>query len=98
MANLLCLTSGLPILCNTRPHRKKFQLGRINMRRFRPGAGGLTAGFARIMSSQPPAAALIPVIHTERLILRAHTPNDFLISAALWAGSHVTHFIGGARA
>jgi RimJ/RimL family protein N-acetyltransferase len=47
------------------------------------------------MSSQPPAATLIPVIHTERLILRAHTPNDFLTSAALWADSNVTHFIGG---
>ena len=47
------------------------------------------------MSSQPPAASLIPVIHTERLILRAHTPNDFLTSAALWADSHVTRFIGG---
>lgn len=37
----------------------------------------------------------IPVIQTERLILRAHTREDFPASSALWADAEVTRFIGG---
>lgn len=37
----------------------------------------------------------IPVIETERLILRAYTPGDFDAFAAMWADPDVVHFIGG---
>lgn len=37
----------------------------------------------------------IPVIETERLILRAHRPEDFESSAAMWADAGVTRYIGG---
>jgi RimJ/RimL family protein N-acetyltransferase len=38
----------------------------------------------------------IPVIKTERLILRGHTLEDFPAYAAMWADPVVTRFIGGA--
>ena len=38
---------------------------------------------------------MIPVIVTERLRLRAHRLDDFTASAAMWADSVVTRFIGG---
>jgi RimJ/RimL family protein N-acetyltransferase len=38
----------------------------------------------------------IPVIETERLILRGHTVEDFPSYAAMWAEPVVTRFIGGA--
>lgn len=37
----------------------------------------------------------VPVIETERLILRGHRPDDFDAHAALWADPVVTKFIGG---
>ena len=37
----------------------------------------------------------IPVIETERLILRAYAPTDFDAFAAMWADPDVVHFIGG---
>jgi len=37
----------------------------------------------------------IPVIETERLILRGHTLEDFPAFAAMWADPEVTRFIGG---
>jgi RimJ/RimL family protein N-acetyltransferase len=47
------------------------------------------------MSSKPPELASIPLIHTERLLLRAHSPDDFLPCVKLWADPNVTRFIGG---
>jgi RimJ/RimL family protein N-acetyltransferase len=38
---------------------------------------------------------MIPIIETERLILRGHTRSDFEASAAMWAEPEVTRFIGG---
>ncbi len=38
----------------------------------------------------------IPVIETERLILRGHTVEDFPSYAAMWREPIVTRFIGGA--
>jgi RimJ/RimL family protein N-acetyltransferase len=38
----------------------------------------------------------IPVLETERLILRGHTIDDFPSYAAMWAEPVVTRFIGGA--
>jgi RimJ/RimL family protein N-acetyltransferase len=37
----------------------------------------------------------IPILHTERLTLRAHTPADFEEYAAMWADPLVTRYIGG---
>lgn len=37
----------------------------------------------------------IPVLQTERLILRGHALDDFPAYAAMWADSEVTRFIGG---
>lgn len=37
----------------------------------------------------------IPVIETERLILRGQVPEDFPAFAAMWADPVVTRFIGG---
>ena len=41
------------------------------------------------------APSTVPVIETERLLLRGHTLDDFDDSAALWADPEVTRFIGG---
>ena len=38
---------------------------------------------------------MVPVIETERLRLRGHRMDDFMPSAAMWADSRVTQFIGG---
>ena len=38
----------------------------------------------------------IPVLQTERLILRGHTAQDFPAYAQMWAHSEVTRFISGA--
>ncbi|HVV31749.1 MAG TPA: GNAT family N-acetyltransferase [Vitreimonas sp.] len=38
---------------------------------------------------------MIPIIETERLILRGHMLEDFEASAAMWAEPAVTRFIGG---
>ena len=38
---------------------------------------------------------MIPVIETERLILRAHTRDDFDATAAMWADCDVARYIGG---
>jgi RimJ/RimL family protein N-acetyltransferase len=37
----------------------------------------------------------IPVLETQRLIIRGHTPADFPAYAAMWADPVVTRFIGG---
>ena len=37
----------------------------------------------------------VPVIETERLILRGHRLDDFATLAAMWADPGVTRFIGG---
>lgn len=36
-----------------------------------------------------------PTLATERLILRAHTADDFALSYTLWTDPEVTRFIGG---
>ncbi|WP_158916090.1 GNAT family N-acetyltransferase [Caulobacter sp. S45] len=41
------------------------------------------------MSSAP------PVLHTERLVMRMHTTDDFEDSAAMWGDPVVARFIGG---
>ncbi|MET3926080.1 GNAT family N-acetyltransferase [Devosia sp. 2618] len=41
--------------------------------------------------SQPAA----PILTTPRLILRAHTPDDFAACCTLWSDPEVTRFIGG---
>lgn len=38
---------------------------------------------------------MIPVIETERLILRGHHPEDFAAAAAMWAHPEVVRYIGG---
>jgi RimJ/RimL family protein N-acetyltransferase len=47
------------------------------------------------MSSVVRPAAKVPVIETERLILRGHRLDDFPACAAMWADPIVTRFIGG---
>lgn len=37
----------------------------------------------------------VPIVETDRLILRAHTSNDFEASYALWSNENVVRFIGG---
>lgn len=37
----------------------------------------------------------IPIVETERLVLRAHEPSDFDASYALWSDETVVRFIGG---
>jgi len=37
----------------------------------------------------------IPVIETERLLLRGHRPDDFKDSSAMWGDPVVTRYIGG---
>lgn len=37
----------------------------------------------------------VPVIRTERLVLREHRPDDLPAYAALWANPQVVRFIGG---
>jgi len=38
---------------------------------------------------------MVPVLETERLRLRGHTPGDLDASAAMWADESVVRFIGG---
>jgi RimJ/RimL family protein N-acetyltransferase len=38
----------------------------------------------------------VPVLETERLILRGHAASDFPAYARMWADPNVTRFIGGA--
>jgi len=38
---------------------------------------------------------MIPIVETERLIMRGHRREDFEASAAMWADPEVTRFIGG---
>ena len=42
-----------------------------------------------------PSVETIPVIETDRLILRGHRADDFTDSLALWTDPEVTRFIGG---
>ncbi len=46
-------------------------------------------------SSSDQRAASIPVVETERLILRGHRPSDYAACAAMWADPVVTRYIGG---
>ncbi len=41
------------------------------------------------------SSAIVPVLETERLILRGHRLDDFPDSLALWSNPDVTRFIGG---
>ena len=41
------------------------------------------------------SSAIVPVLETERLILRGHMLDDFPDSLALWSNPDVTRFIGG---
>ncbi len=47
------------------------------------------------MSSHSNAAPEIPVLETERLILRGHRLEDFEACVAMWGDAGVTRFIGG---
>ena len=47
------------------------------------------------MSSHRNAAPEIPVLETERLILRGHRLTDFEACVAMWGDEGVTRFIGG---
>ena len=40
-------------------------------------------------------ASVAPTVETERLILRAHTLDDFEDCAQMWSDPAVTQFIGG---
>jgi RimJ/RimL family protein N-acetyltransferase len=37
----------------------------------------------------------VPIVETERLTLRAHRPDDFADSLAMWSDPAVTRYIGG---
>lgn len=41
------------------------------------------------------SSELVPILQTERLILRGHRLDDFADSFALWSDARVTRFIGG---
>ena len=47
------------------------------------------------MSAFVHAGAGVPLVETERLILRGHRPDDLEASAAIWADPAVTRHIGG---
>ncbi len=47
------------------------------------------------MSISRPSAESVPVIETERLLLRGHALEDFEDCLALWTNPDVTRFIGG---
>ena len=47
------------------------------------------------MSQSPASVVEVPVLETERLILRGHQLDDFNDCAAMWADPAVTRFIGG---
>src|ERR1700729_2426842 len=47
------------------------------------------------MSRSSFPALEVPILETERLILRAHGIDDFVHSAAMWADPEVTRYIGG---
>jgi RimJ/RimL family protein N-acetyltransferase len=38
---------------------------------------------------------MVPVIETERLILRGHRIEDFAACASIWSDPEVVHYIGG---
>ena len=38
---------------------------------------------------------IVPVLETERLVLRGHTREDFPAFAAMWGDADVTRFVGG---
>ncbi|MGO4387586.1 GNAT family N-acetyltransferase [Microvirga sp. 2YAF29] len=42
-----------------------------------------------------PSSSIVPVIETERLVLRGHRAQDFADCLALWSDPQVTRFIGG---
>ena len=44
---------------------------------------------------QTAPAAIVPILQTERLVLRGHTPADFDECAAMWGDPLVTRHIGG---
>ena len=45
--------------------------------------------------SGPSFPAVVPILETERLWLRAHRIGDFVHCAAMWADPEVTRYIGG---
>lgn len=47
------------------------------------------------MRSSHVLADNVPTLHTARLTLRGHRPEDFADCAALWADPQVTRYIGG---
>lgn len=48
-----------------------------------------------IHSTPDASPTTAPLLETERLVLRAHSLDDFADSAAMWAAPDVTRFIGG---
>ncbi len=48
------------------------------------------------MDTPPDASRSLPVLHTERLILRAHTLADVPAMTAMWADPQVTRYLGSA--
>jgi len=47
------------------------------------------------MTVPPDLTFRVPVLETERLILRGHRLEDFVVSSAMWADPAVTRYIGG---
>jgi RimJ/RimL family protein N-acetyltransferase len=54
---------------------------------------GLSSGFP--MPPSPASSPAVPVLETERLVLRGHRGGDFPEYIALWTDPEVTRFIGG---
>ena len=63
---------------------------------FKQFATATRYGLGRLVFERMPVEMDIPVIETERLILRGHRIDDFPSYAAMWAEPVVTRFIGGA--
>src|SRR5262245_10852510 len=66
---------------------------------FRAGTALLGPGLHRrdtlFGTAMSPHMPPIPVIETDRLILRAHAPGDFSECKAMWGNPDVTRHIGG---
>src|ERR1700737_1751949 len=47
------------------------------------------------MRNAPPCLVDVPIIQTDRLLLRGHRKDDFSHSSALWGNPEATRYIGG---